>query len=248
MGQWIDSDAIRRLEPLLAVVPERGLLAPGEGAAEADDAARFFAGLCADHDDCKVVRAGATGLMVEGGRVVGVTTDQNRIAADEVVLAAGAETANLAAQAGVRVAMSTSPGLLIHTRPWRQRISHLILAEAVHFRQRSDGAFVAGADFGGGEINDDPERGSEELLIEIRAQLHGGDDIALGGYSVGYRPMPGDGFPIAARPGTVDGLYVAVMHSGATLAPAIGAMAAREIVDGERDPLLGPFGLDRFQS
>ncbi|RVC21869.1 FAD-binding oxidoreductase, partial [Mesorhizobium sp. M7A.F.Ca.CA.004.04.2.1] len=41
-------------------------------------------------------------------------------------------------------------------------------------------------------------------------------------------------------------VYVAVMHSGITLAPAIGLFAAREILDGERDPLLAPYGLSRF--
>ncbi|TIT27457.1 MAG: FAD-binding oxidoreductase, partial [Mesorhizobium sp.] len=43
-----------------------------------------------------------------------------------------------------------------------------------------------------------------------------------------------------------DGLYVAVMHSGITLAPAVGLFATREILAGERDPLLQPYGLGRF--
>lgn len=243
---WIDADDIRRLEPLLTVVPERGLLAPGEGAVEADGAAQFFAALCAQRDGCAVVRAAVSDLIVESGRVAGVVTDQGRFEADEVVLAAGAETDRLAGCAGVHVPLVTSPGLLIQTKPWQHRITHLILAEAVHFRQRADGAFVAGADFGGGEINDDPEGGSQELIQAIRGELQGGEDIALSGYTVGHRPTPADGFPIVGRAAGVAGLYIAVMHSGATLAPAVGQMATHEIVDGQRDPLLGPYGVDRF--
>ena len=44
----------------------------------------------------------------------------------------------------------------------------------------------------------------------------------------------------------VGGLYIAVMHSGITLAPAVGLFTAREILYGERDPLLAPYGLSRF--
>ncbi|MBC8035894.1 MAG: FAD-binding oxidoreductase, partial [Rhizobiales bacterium] len=42
-----------------------------------------------------------------------------------------------------------------------------------------------------------------------------------------------------------DGLYVAVTHSGVTLAPAIGLFAARELLEGRRDPLLASYGPDR---
>lgn len=44
----------------------------------------------------------------------------------------------------------------------------------------------------------------------------------------------------------MDGVYVAVMHSSITLAPAVGLFATREILGGERDPLLAPYGLSRF--
>ena len=37
-----------------------------------------------------------------------------------------------------------------------------------------------------------------------------------------------------------------VTHAGVTLCPAIGAFATRELLSGERDPLLEPFGPERF--
>jgi len=36
------------------------------------------------------------------------------------------------------------------------------------------------------------------------------------------------------------------MHSGITLAPAIGRFVADEIMTGQRDALLEPYGPDRF--
>ena len=76
--------------------------------------------------------------------------------------------------------------------------------------------------------------------------MRGADGLELDFHTVGYRPTPTDGFPIIGRAEGVDGLYVAVMHSGITLAPAVGLFAARGILDGERDPLLAPYGLSRF--
>jgi glycine/D-amino acid oxidase-like deaminating enzyme len=36
------------------------------------------------------------------------------------------------------------------------------------------------------------------------------------------------------------------MHSGITLAPAIGRFVANEILTGRRDSLIEPYGLERF--
>ncbi|RUU51646.1 FAD-dependent oxidoreductase, partial [Mesorhizobium sp. M2C.T.Ca.TU.002.02.1.1] len=80
----------------------------------------------------------------------------------------------------------------------------------------------------------------------MKAALRGADGLELDFHTVGYRPTPADGFPIVSRAEGVGGLYVAVMHSGITLAPAVGLFATREILDGERDALLAPYGLERF--
>ena len=65
---------------------------------------------------------------------------------------------------------------------------------------------------------------------------------------MGYRPTPKDGLPIISRAAGLTGAYCAVMHSGVTNAPAVGELVTREILNGERDRLLEPFGLHRFNS
>jgi glycine/D-amino acid oxidase-like deaminating enzyme len=44
----------------------------------------------------------------------------------------------------------------------------------------------------------------------------------------------------------VPGLYVAVLHSAITLAPAVGRLVARELLDGTAEPLLAGCRPDRF--
>ena len=61
----------------------------------------------------------------------------------------------------------------------------------------------------------------------------------------GRRPIPRDGLPLVGRADKVAGLYVAVTHSGITLAPLIGRLVAEEILSDRRDALLAPFGLAR---
>jgi glycine/D-amino acid oxidase-like deaminating enzyme len=177
---------------------------------------------------------------------VGIETAAGRLAADEVVLAAGAGTAALAAAAGVGVPLTAPPGLLAHSRPHARLLNGLVLAPALHMRQTADGRIVIGADFGGADPGADAGATARGLFAEVRAMLRGADALALDFHTVGHRPTPADGFPIVGRADGVAGLYLAVTHSGITLAPALGLFAADELLKGRRDPLLAPYVPSRF--
>ena len=63
---------------------------------------------------------------------------------------------------------------------------------------------------------------------------------------MGPKPVPGDGDPVlGALPG-VAGCTVAFTHSGATLGLVAGELLADQVLSGEADPLLAPFGPGRF--
>ena len=76
--------------------------------------------------------------------------------------------------------------------------------------------------------------------------LRGGDRLERDFYTVGYRPTPKDGFPIIGGVDAAPGLYLAVLHSGVTLAPLVGSLAAAETVSGDPDSQPAPFRLSRF--
>jgi glycine/D-amino acid oxidase-like deaminating enzyme len=63
---------------------------------------------------------------------------------------------------------------------------------------------------------------------------------------VGYRPLPLDELPVLGFTEPVSNLYVAMTHSGVTLAPLIGELAAIEIADGRRVEMLDPYRPERF--
>lgn len=244
--ELIDAKRVRELEPNLVLDVEVAAHAQDEGAAEPVEVARLLVDAAVARG--AVLRAGlrVDGLDVSDNRVAGVVADGERIEADEVVVAAGAATPMLVAGLSCALPLSTPPGLLAHTKPVSRVLNGLVLADGLHLRQKVNGQLLAGSDFQGSELSEDPERGGEELVRRIRKALKCDEPLVLKRTTTGLRPMPEDGLPIVGRLPDVAGVYVAVTHSGVTLCPAVGDLAAREIIDGERDSLLGPFGPERF--
>jgi glycine/D-amino acid oxidase-like deaminating enzyme len=242
----IAADEIARLEPALADVPSSALQVREEGVAEPLAAATTL-----------IADARAKGMeLIEGLRVTGLRNrqagmdvqlaDGRTLESDHVVLAAGAETAALAANLGIEVPVETPPGLLVHSRPVPPMLNGLVLAPGLHLRQTSEGRLVGGSDFGGLDPGTDPAQAATGLFAKLQHSLKGGDALEMEFFTIGYRPTPCDGFPIIGAVEGMDCLYLAVTHSGITLAPVIGLFAASEILEGTSEPLLAPYRLSRF--
>ena len=246
--ELVDGARVRELEPNLVTDADVAAHALDEGAVEPDEAARVLVDASVSrgavlHHNTRVER-----LVLAGGRVSGVVIGGERVEADEIVIAAGAATPALVRETGFEVPLSTPPGLLAHTRPVPKLLNGLVLADGLHLRQKANGQLLAGSDYQGSALADDAEEGGRELVRRMKAALRTNEDIALERTTTGLRPMPGDGVPIVGRVSGVEGLYIAVTHSGVTLCPALGDMGAREILEGNRDALLEPFGPERFNS
>jgi glycine/D-amino acid oxidase-like deaminating enzyme len=251
-GAWgygirrVDGVEAARIEPALAAPPALALHVAAEGAVEPLAAAKALISAAVLLGATLREGCAARALDRAAGRIVDIETDRGRIAADEVVLAAGAATAALAATAGIDLPMSAPPGLLVHTTPHARLLNGLVMAPGVHVRQTAEGRLVAGSDFAGTDPGDDADAVAAELFAAVKAMLRGGDALTFDFHTVGYRPVPADGFPAVGRFDGFAGLYVAALHSGITLAPAIGRFAAEEILAGRRDTLLAPYGPGRF--
>ena len=73
-------------------------------------------------------------------------------------------------------------------------------------------------------------------------------DAGVERVTLGLRPMPADGHPVIGFPAGRRDIYITVMHSGVTLGPLVGRLAAAEILDGVRVEPLAPYRLERFTS
>ncbi len=63
--------------------------------------------------------------------------------------------------------------------------------------------------------------------------------------TAGLMPYPVDAHPIVGFTKEWPNLYVAVMHSGATLAPLMGKLVSEEIANKQEQDLLAPYRLQR---
>jgi len=187
-----------------------------------------------------------TGLDVANGRVRAVKTTKGALEADAVVLACGNDTPRLAKMVGVEVPLKDSPGVLAHTAPQKPLLDRLALAPGAHIKQKPDGRIVTGLDFGGAPIKDASRETGQRLLDHAARFLPQLKDAQLQNVTLGWRVMPKDEFPIVGFADRCPNLYVAVMHSGVTLAPLVGQLAATEVLDGVQVDLLQPYRLSRF--
>lgn len=185
-----------------------------------------------------------TGISMFNGRVKAVQTSRGPMEADYFVIAAGTGTTALARMAEVNVPLKESPGALAHTRPMKRLLNHVALAPGATIKQNPDGRIVTGTDFGGSPITEASREYGMKLLRNASRFLPALDSAELEVTTLGHRVLPRDEYPVVgfAR----SNLYVAAMHSGITLSPLIGQVAAMEILDGADVDLLKTFRPSRF--
>lgn len=203
------------------------------------------------------VNTPVTGLHLDSTarRVRAVHTPQGEVACDAVVLASGVDTTALAAMAGLHLPQQESPGVVVRIDP-QPRVLHTVSVlhtpplaanrPEIHLRQGTDGTLMIG-------------QGTQESLSRDASQAHANDLLARATHylpalagarampvPVGYRPMPLDGLPVLGFAAAVPNLYIALMHSGVTLAPLVGELATLEIVAGARVEVLAAYRPERF--
>ncbi len=192
-----------------------------------------------------------TGLKMQGGRVTAIQAGETSLEASVVVLACGVAIPHLAGMAEVSVPLKESEGVLVHTRPQPKLIDRVVLAPDIHCKQKLDGRvivggqIVAGVGTAVGTVAEAGEYG-KRILREAARVLPGLRGVAVERVTVGRRVMPLDEYPIVGFAASCPNLYVAAMHSGVTLAPLIGQLAALEILDDARVSLLEPYRPSRF--
>ena len=266
----LDTDGLRALEPH-AALPDgaEGFLAWGDAWLDAPRAIDF---LCEEvRRRGGTVIAGERGrvaglLRDEAGAVRGVEVDRGgRITAPVVVAALGPDTETLLrawlrpGEIGNRPFLVRRPGLLVDTPdtgPFRL-VRHVVYTgdNAFHLRPAPSGGLRIGSEDADpeSETPDDAEARAVALLARARALVPRlGGDTPLEALAractvrIGVRPVPVDDRTIIGPAPRVRGLYVIATHSGVTLGPYLGQLAAEELVSGKTPGPLAPFRFDRF--
>jgi glycine/D-amino acid oxidase-like deaminating enzyme len=243
-------EAIRALEPDVGGDYHLGVFIPEQGSSvnplrHAQAVARGVERLGG-----AIRREAVTAIATEGGRVTGVATAAGPVAADAVVLAAGAWSARLLAPLGIRVPLET------------QRGYHVMLPDAGITLRRpvvpadrkafvtpmEHGLRVAGTvEFGGLEAPPTPRR-AELLLQDLRNVFPQARTEGAQGFWMGHRPCLPDSLPVIGPVRRWPGLWCAFGHGhlGLTGSAPTGAVLARAMLGPKPNLDLAPFALERF--
>lgn len=242
----VDRKEVLRIEPNIKKPPDFALHVAKEGKVEPLAATlAFLAG--AEAMGAKILRNSHVKWLEEkNGRVVGVCINEGVLHADEVVVAAGVGAVPLLENIGIAIDFTVPSGLLVHSKPMGEVLRGLVMASELHVRQTSEGRLVAGVDFSGSFDADNLESTAASLHLKIQEIVAGAENIELDFHTIGFKPTPADGFPMIGRPKNRQGLYLTVMHSGITLAPAVGLFTTSELLEGRRDALIAPYHPDRL--
>ena len=206
--------------------------------------------------------SGATVLTGEHGRVTALAEGRVRTAAgstleaDEIVCCAGRWTPALAALAGSASQVplvswdtpgSTAPGFVVRVGPVdRDSPSRVLHTPQLALRPHPGGLLHLEAEDTSAAADlhtPDPElRGmAADLLDRARRTVRGLDHATVADYQVCVRPLPADGQSIVGRLPGAEWLYVAVTHSGVTLAAHLSRLIAADLTNGTRQAGLAPY-------
>jgi glycine/D-amino acid oxidase-like deaminating enzyme len=174
---------------------------------------------------------------------------------DRVVLAVGRWTGQLTEQIEPTIPMlapqdPTTPGLLAYTAPLAARVPFPVITPELNFRPDGGGRLlVAALDLNAhavpGRRPDLDEAFTGELLRRLRTLLRGAEYARIEHVDLGLRSLPADGHTVAGTDGSGQ-IYILATHSGVTLGPLLGRLAAQEILHERLAPELADFRPQRF--
>ena len=170
----------------------------------------------------------------DGGRVTGVRLkDGELMAAGQVVLAAGAWTADVGLPAGASIPVRPVKGQILRLRDpaGPGLLSGVLRYHGGYLVPRGDGRYVLGATME--ERGHDPHPtagGVYELLRDAHELVPGIEELRIEELSVGLRPSTPDNAP-AIGPGALEGLVWATGHhrNGILLAPLTAELVSQEL-------------------
>jgi sarcosine oxidase subunit beta len=243
--ELIDHKQIREIEPAVSPIAVSAIHCPVD--AHVTPLCVVWAFAKAARQLGADIRTGVsvTSLIRRGDRVVGVVSGEGEIFADMVVNTAGIGAPALSEGIGLTVPLDNSRGQMFVT----ERIPPLLRTYVHNIKQTPAGTIVIGAtrENGTSETITTVE-GTREILDWAVRLIPALANVKLLRSWAGIRPVPPDGYPIIGKPDGIDGLLIAVMHRGVTLAPVVGSILADLATHGKTTHDISPYRLSRFSN
>jgi glycine/D-amino acid oxidase-like deaminating enzyme len=254
--------AVKELEPMINFGDvEHVAFSPNDGAVDPVLATRMLVAAAQARGAIVKEDCGVSGVTQDpsGGAVL--STESGDLPVDRFVVATGADPAAPRDLAAVDIPQRSTPGVIVLTTPQPRLLNRIIVAPGVHIHQRDDGRIVLGEQDGvpdtdahAERLQGRPNRFPDPVFAEQHAMriLNIAEQFVPGILSaeiedvyIGWRPLPLDGHPVLGSSRGNRSAYLAIMHSGVSLAPIVGDVVAKEIIMGVDADELSEYRPDR---
>jgi glycine/D-amino acid oxidase-like deaminating enzyme len=258
-AEWVDLGWARTREPsvripddvhAVAFFASEGYVLPRLLDDALIDAARAAGAEAQLNSAVLAIRAKGDHLSVETARL-------DPLDVDRVVICAGRWSQALADGLGLPVPLiapdgpaSAATAFQAQTVPLPIAVRGVVTTTVGNVRPEPDGRVLFQAADLDGEADPNvpvPAHVVAEMERRLRRILRTGHvPVRVDNAIVGKRALPKDGYTIAGFLDESQAVYAVVTHSGITLGPLLGRLAAEEILDGRASDLLTTFRPDRF--
>ncbi len=249
--EWLSGAEARRLEPHLAPGVVAGVSSPDDHQVDNRKVALALKAAFVAAGGSLREHARVEEILSEDGRVTGVRVAGETVAAEAVVLAAGAWSREVeGVPESFRPPVRPVKGQMLSLRmpPEAPLIDHVVWGPGTYMAPRLDGTLVIGATVEEQSFDTQLTAGGVyEILRRAWETLPGIYDLPIEEMWVGLRPTSRDDAPLLG-PGGLDGLVIATGHhrSGILLAPVTAQAISHYVLTGEMADDVKPFAPDRF--
>ncbi len=136
------------------------------------------------------------------------------------------------------------PGVIIKTEPTESLVNSIVYGPQIHAHQQRNGQLIIGEQITT-PLKESPKNHLRRINKHFKNMVRTSNNLNASEVLVGWRPIPKDDLPIIGRFKNKS-IYLAVMHSGISLAAIVGTLVTQEIVDEVDSLLLNDFRPSRF--
>lgn len=198
-----------------------------------------------------IEHAEVTGLLRKGDAVAGVVcADGREISADQVLLAGGSWSGELAAQMGFELPVKPVKGQIVLLKGEPGLMHSIVKHDDAYFVPRDDGRILVGASM---EFVGFKPGTTDEVIGNMMNSMEriapGLKSLEVEAKWMGFRPGSPDGMPYLGPVESIPGLWVASGHyrNGVALAPITAVMMSQWMTGNSPDIDFSTFAVDRVE-